>query len=129
MVANSSGYFGNPSKRNQGVMQGGGISLTIFNVVVDAVICHWVMVVMPTEASMGGLGLTIIDLVEYFYSDDVLIALTQMERLQREFDVLTNLFNRVGLQKNMAKMVGMVCQPCHAPGVDVKGSLFAKGDR
>ena len=41
---------------------------------------------------------------------------TQPERLQRAFDVLTGLFNWVGLRSNMLKTVGMVCQPCHAPG-------------
>ena len=35
---------------------------TIFNVVVDAFICHWVMVATPTEVRTGGLGLKIIDL-------------------------------------------------------------------
>ena len=35
-----------------------------FNVVVDAVIRHWVTEVTPTEAGTGGLGLTSIDLEE-----------------------------------------------------------------
>ena len=46
--------------------QGDPLSPTIFNVVVDAVIFHWVTVVTPTEAGMGELGLMIIDLAAYF---------------------------------------------------------------
>ena len=48
---------------------------------------------------MGGLGLTILYLAAYFYSDDGLVESTQPERLQRAFDILTDLFNRVGLRK------------------------------
>ena len=62
MVAKADGYFGRPFKGYQGVTQGDPLSPIIFNVVVDAVICHWVMVVTPPEAGTGGLGLTIIDL-------------------------------------------------------------------
>ena len=84
--------------------------------VVDAVICHWVTVVTPTEAGTGGLGLTIIKLTAYLYADDDLVASTQPERLQRSFDFLTNLFDRFGMRTNKMKTVGMVCQPCPTPG-------------
>ena len=63
----------------------------------DAVIGHWVMVMTPTELVTGGLGLTITDLVAYFYAGDGLVVLTQTERLQREFDILTGLFAQVGI--------------------------------
>ena len=92
------------------------MSPTIFNVVVDAIIRHWVTVVTPTEAGMGGLGLTTIDLEAYLYSDNGLMASTQPERLQRAFDVLNGLFDQVILRTNTAKTVGMVCQLCHIPG-------------
>ena len=116
MVAKAGGYFVRPLKRYRGVMQGNPLSPTILNVVMDNVIRHWVMVVTPTEVGMGGLGLTIIDLVDYLYSDDALVASTQPEKLQRVFDVLTGLFNRVGLQTNTTRTFGMVCQSCHVPG-------------
>ena len=48
--------------------QGEPLPPTIFNVVMDAVIRHWVTVAMPPEAGTGGLGLTTIDLVAYFYA-------------------------------------------------------------
>ena len=62
MVAKASWYFGRPCKGYQGVTQGDPLSPAIFNMVVDAVIRHWVTVVTPTEADTGGLVLTIIDL-------------------------------------------------------------------
>ena len=46
----------------RGATQGNPLSPTIFNVVIDAVICHWVTVVTPTASGTVGLGLTIIDL-------------------------------------------------------------------
>ena len=116
MVAKVGGYFGHLFKGYQGVTQDDSLSLTIFNVVVDAIIRHWVTVVTPTTAVLGGLGITFIYLLAHFYADNGLVASTQPERLHTEFDVLTVLFHRVGLWKNTAKTVGMVCQPCHAPG-------------
>ena len=74
-------------------------------------------VVTPTEAGTGGLGLTIIDLVAYLYSDDGLVVSTQPERLQRAFDVLTGLLGWFGLRMNTRKTFSMSCQPCHNPGL------------
>ena len=51
------------------------------------------------------------------YANDGLVASTQPQMLQREFEVLTGLFDRVGLRENTQKTASMVCQPCHAPGV------------
>ena len=116
MVAKAGGYFGRPFKGCRGVIQGDPLYSTIFNVVMDAVIHHLVMVVTPSKVVMGVLVLTIINLEAYFYADGGIVELTQPERLQMSFDALTCLFERFGLRKNMEKMVGMVCQPCHAPG-------------
>ena len=81
MVAKAGRYFGHLSKGYQGVTQGKPLYFTIFNVVADAVIRHWVTVVTPTETRTGGLGLTIIDLMAYFYVNDGLMVLTQPERV------------------------------------------------
>ena len=96
-------------------MQSEPLPPMIFNVVVDAVIRHWVTVVMPKDVVTGGLGLTIIDLAEYFYAHDGLMAFTQTDRIHRAFDVLAGLFDRVDLLTNTAKTVGMVCLILHAP--------------
>ena len=71
------------------------------------------MVVTPSEAGTGGLGLMIIELAAYFYANNGLVVSTQPERIHRAFDILTSLFNWVVLRKKTAKTVGMVYQPCH----------------
>ena len=115
MVAKSGGYFGHPFKGYQGVTQGDPMYPTIFNVVVDAVICHWVTVVTPTEEGTVFLGLMIIYMLSYFCANDSLVESTQQERVHRFFGVLSGLFNRLFLWTNTVKTVGMVCQPFHAP--------------
>ena len=47
MVARAGGYYGGAFKGARGVTQGNPLSPTIFNVVVDAVVRHWVNL-MPT---------------------------------------------------------------------------------
>ena len=116
MVARSGGYFDLPFKGYRGVTQGDTLYPTLFNVVMDAVICQWVTVVEATEEGMEGLGLLIWDLAEYFYANNGIVASNQPERLQREFEVLTGLLDRVGLRKNTRKTVIMACHPFHTPG-------------
>ena len=48
MLAKDGGYFGRPFKGYRDVMQGKTLPPTIFNVIVDAVIRHWVTVVTPS---------------------------------------------------------------------------------
>ena len=48
--------------------------------------------------------------------DDDLIALTNTGWLQGFFDALTKMFNRLGLRKNVGKIVRIICQPCRAVG-------------
>ena len=55
MVTKAGGYIRRPFKGYQGVTQVDPLSLPIFNVVMDAVICHWVTMVTPSEAGMGDL--------------------------------------------------------------------------
>ena len=112
MVDKAGRYFGRPFKGYRGVTQGKPLSPTIFNVVMDAFIRHWVTVATPTEVGTGGLCLTTIDLAAYSYANDGLVASAQTERLHRSFDVLTGLFDWFGQWKNMEKTVGMVYHPC-----------------
>ena len=73
---------------------------------------YLVTVVAPTKDGREGLGMSIQDLAAYFYAENDLVTLTQLERLQRVFDVLNEIFDRVGLRANTRKTVGMVCHPC-----------------
>ena len=43
--------------------------------------------------------------------DDGLVASPHQERFQRAFNVLTDIFDWVGLQKNVQKTVSMAFQP------------------
>ena len=81
--------------------------------VLDVVIHHWVTVEATTEAGAEGPGVSVQDLVAYVYAYKRLIALTQPERLQRLFGVLTDLFGRFGLHNNARMTVIMACQTCH----------------
>ena len=56
MVARDIGYHRHPLKGYRGVTQGYPLSPTIFNVVVDAVIFHWVTEVAREEVGPDGVG-------------------------------------------------------------------------
>ena len=79
MVARDSGYFGAPFKGQRGVTQGKLLYSTIFNVVVDVVLNHWVTMVAATEGTVepgtDGFVWDIKCLVEYLYADDRLLEL------------------------------------------------------
>ena len=53
------------------------------------------------------------------YADDKMVESTDPEWLQLKFNMLTGLFDRVGLQTNVRKTVGMVCRKFWAAGVRV----------
>ena len=47
------GYYGTKFKGARGVTQGDPLAPTIFNVVMDAVICHWVTLVVEEAETWG----------------------------------------------------------------------------
>ena len=71
--------------------------------------------VVAAEAGAKGLGILVQDLGAYFYENRGLVVSTQPEMLQRESDVLADLFGRFGLQIITRKKVSMAYQPCHMP--------------
>ena len=56
MVARAGGYYGTGFKGERGVTQGDPLSPTIFNVVVDAVVRHWVTLAVKEAETRGGAG-------------------------------------------------------------------------
>ena len=66
MLARARGYYTTSFKGCHSVTQVDPLSLTIFNMVVDAVIRHRVMVVAPTEAGVEVLVMSIRELAVYF---------------------------------------------------------------
>ena len=74
MVARAGGYYRKGFKGGRGVAQGDPLSPTIFNVVVDAVVRHWVTLVV-TEAEMRGeRGREGRYQAALFYADDGMLA-------------------------------------------------------
>ena len=93
-------------------------------------IWHWVSVVAEANGESGpeGSGRGIHQLVAQFNADDGLLASTWMPRLQQAFNVLTDIFDWVGLWTNVGKTVSMVCQLCCAIGgyyTEAHGSRMA----
>ena len=63
----------------------------------------------------GGRGTCAVDgASSVLYADGGMVAFTDPVWLQTMFDTLTGIFDRVGLQKNVCKTVGLVCQTCRA---------------
>ena len=56
MVERAGGYYGTVFKGERVVTQGNPLSPTKFNVVVDAVVCHWVTGVIADAEARGELG-------------------------------------------------------------------------
>ena len=48
----------------------------------------------------------------FFYVDNGMVASTNSGWLHTAFDILTGLFDRVGLKTNFKRTVGMVCHIC-----------------
>ena len=56
MVSRSGGYYGDAFKGARGVTHGDPLSPTIFNVVVDAVVHHWVTIALDNVERRGERG-------------------------------------------------------------------------
>ena len=96
--------------------QGYPLSPTILNVVVDAVVRHWVQGVVEEAEAQGELGQEGRHQAELFYADDGMVASSDPAWIQGAFNALVGLFDRVVLQKNVRKTVRMVCHPFQAAG-------------
>ena len=56
MVTRAGGYYRTAFQVERGVIQGDPLSPTIFNLVVDTVVRHWVTGVIADAGAQGGLG-------------------------------------------------------------------------
>ena len=116
MVARAGGYYGTGFKGGRGVTQGDPLSPTIFNVVVYAVVYHWVTLLVTEAETRGESGREGRHQSALFYADDGMVALSDPQWLQWAFTKLVGLFDRVGLNTNTKKTVSMTCRPCTAAG-------------
>ena len=74
MVAREGGYYGNGFKGARGVTQGDPLSPTIFNVVVDEVVRHWVTLAVDDAEKRGERGKEGRHQASLFYADDGIVA-------------------------------------------------------
>ena len=74
MMARAGGYYGTAFKGARGVTQGDPLSPTIFNVVVDAVVCHWVTLAIEDAEKRGERGKEGRHQAALFYVDCGMVA-------------------------------------------------------
>ena len=111
MVARAGGYCRAVFKGNRGVTQGDTLSTTIYNVVVDAVVMHWVTVMVEGAEERGKRRQEGRHQNAVFYADDVMVASSDPRWFHDAFSNLVGLLNRLGMWNNAKKTVGMVCCP------------------
>ena len=114
MVSRAGGYYGVEFKGAQGVTQGDPLTSTIFNVVVDAVVRHWVTVMVEGAEDRVDHGKEGRHQNALFYTDNGMVTSLYPQCLQGAFRTLVGLFSRVGLRNNISNTVGMGCCPCQA---------------
>jgi hypothetical protein len=106
------GNYGEPFKAGHGVTQGGPLSAKLFNILVDAVVCELFRLLREEgnykEAELEELMATFF---ASFYVDDAFLASRDAEFLQRALDIISGLFEWVGLQTNTKKTQTMICTP------------------
>ena len=84
------------------------LSPNILNMVVDAIIKHWVIVVAGEEASPYGFRCDIKWLAMFFYADDGILDSLRLARLQADLGLLAGIFEKLSLHTNANNTVGMV---------------------
>ena len=113
MAARSGGYYGKAFKGARGVTQGDPLSPKIFNMVVDAVVRHWLEGLQTATEEKGATGRER-HFSAVFYANNGMVVPLDPEWLQGAFSALVAIFDRVGLRTNVDKTVSMACHPCRA---------------
>ncbi len=111
LVCCAGGCYGSPFSTQQGVTQGSPLSLSMFNVCVDAVVREWLHQALGDDAVRKGIGDDVAEWLVTFYIDDGLVASRDPVWLQSSFDILVSLFECIGLYTNAAKTKVMTCIP------------------
>lgn len=104
------GYCSPKIVPKHGITQGDLVLPTIFNIVVDAIICYWLLTISPDDSqALAGMQWTVKDNQVFFYADDGLIASCSHEFLHSVIDYLVPIFVHIGLQTNTSKTKHMMC--------------------
>ena len=107
-MAKAAVYYGTAFGGERGITQGDPLSPTIFNVVVGAVVQHWVNGIVEAAVAKGEPGREGRHQSALFYADDGMVVLSDPAWIQGAFTALVAIFNRVVLMTNVGKMVSMV---------------------
>ena len=92
------------------------MSLTIFNVVVYAVVRHLVEVTAESADEQSRHRQEGMQKISLFYAYDGMVASSDLRWIQGEFRTLAELFNSVDLETKVGKTVRMVCRLFQAAG-------------
>ena len=92
-VARAGVYYGTGFKEERGVTQGNPLSPTIFNVVVDVVVRHWVTLAVKEADTWGERGRELRHQAALFYADNGMVASSNPLWLQWAFTRLVGLFD------------------------------------
>ena len=112
MVCRASGNYGIAFKAGRGVTQGGPLSATLFNIVVDCVAREWLRRLREgINLGEDEVERLMAEFLAIFYVDDAYLASRDPDLLQEAMDILVDLFERVGLETNKQKTVAMTCTP------------------
>jgi hypothetical protein len=93
IIASQAGYCGSPFQAHGGVTQGGIVSPTIFNMIVDGVVRSWLHGLSQEGNGVDtALAVNIQEQLVCFYAEDGLLPSRDPEWLQMAFDRLIPLF-------------------------------------
>ena len=93
MVARAGGYYGTGFKGERGVTQGNLLSPTILNVVVGAVVHHWVTLAVTEAETRVERGREGRHQAALFYAVNGMVASSDPHWLQWVFSTLVGLFD------------------------------------
>ena len=120
MVARVRGYYSLAFQVFRGVTQGYPMSPTIFDVVVDIVVQNWVKEMVEGAGRQVGRRQDVRHQNSLLYTDDSMIAFSDLGWLQGVFSTLVGLFDSVVLKKNSRKTAGMVFNLCQSVGTQLE---------
>ena len=110
VVPRQNGFHGLALPDTRGKTQGGIMSPTLFNVVVDNVIRTWMAMTVEYQwVAQYGLGVNVGLCVGVFRADDGRVGSRNPDWLQHTMNVLVVLFRRYGLATNVANSCIITC--------------------
>ena len=122
MVARVRGYYSLAFQVFRGVTQGYPMSPTIFDVVVDMVVQNWVKEMVEGAGRQVGRRQDGRHQNSLLYTDDSMVAFSDLGWLQGVFSTLIGILNRVGLNKKFWNTIGIICRLCQAAGTQAEAA-------